>query len=44
MIGQAIIRGVRSLSPLKRGIERCYLGVTARYCGRVLEFRWHPIS
>ncbi len=44
MIGQAIIWGVRSLSPLKRGIERCHLGVTARYCGRVLEFRWHPIS
>ena len=35
---------LRSLSYLKRGIERCHLGATARYCRRVLEFRWHPIS
>jgi len=35
---------LRSLSYLKRGIERCHLGATARYRRRVLEFRWHPIS
>jgi hypothetical protein len=29
---------------LKRGIERCNLGVTARHHGRVLEFRWRTIS
>ena len=44
MIEQVIIWGVQSLSYLKRGIERCHLRATARYCGRVLEFRWHPIS
>jgi hypothetical protein len=26
-------------SYLKRGIERCHLGVTTRHRGRVLEFR-----
>ena len=35
---------LRSLSYLKGGIQRCHSGVTARYCGRVLEFRWHPIT
>jgi hypothetical protein len=37
-------QGVRSLSYLKRGIDRYHLGVTARHDGRVLEFRWHTIS
>jgi len=29
---------------LKRGIERCNLGVAARYCGCVLEFHWNTIN
>lgn len=37
-------QGVQRLSYLKRGTERCHLGVTARHHGRVLEFRWHTIS
>jgi hypothetical protein len=37
-------QGVRSLSYLKRGIERCYLGLTKRHRERVLELRWHTIS
>jgi hypothetical protein len=37
-------QGVRSLSYLKRGIERCHLGLTKRHRERVLEFRWHTIS
>jgi hypothetical protein len=37
-------QGVRSLSYLKRGIERCHLGVTKRHRERVMEFGWHPIS
>jgi hypothetical protein len=28
----------------QRGTARSRLGVIARYCGRVLEFRWHTIS
>jgi hypothetical protein len=37
-------QGVRSLSYLKRGIERCHLGLTKRHRERVLELRWHTIS
>ena len=37
-------QGVRSLSYLKRGIERCYLGLTKRHRERVLELCWHTIS
>ncbi len=37
-------QGVQSLSYLKRGIERCHLGLTKRHRERVLEFRWHTIS
>jgi hypothetical protein len=29
---------------LKRGIERCHVGVTAKHLGRVLEFRWYMTS
>jgi hypothetical protein len=37
-------QGVQRLSYLKRGIERCHLGLTKRHPGRVLEFCWHTIS
>src|ERR1700756_5088453 len=37
-------QGVRSFSYLKRGIERCYLGLTKRHRERVLELCWHTIS
>jgi hypothetical protein len=32
------------LYSLKRGSDRCPLGVTAKYRGRVLEFHWNTIS
>ena len=37
-------QGVQSLSYLKRGIDRCLLGLTKRHRERVLEFCWHMIS
>jgi hypothetical protein len=37
-------QGVQRLSYLKRGIERCHLGLTKGHPRRVLEFRWHTIS
>jgi len=37
-------QGVQRLSYLKRGTERCHLGLTKRHPGCVMEFCWHTIS
>jgi hypothetical protein len=37
-------QGVRSLSYLKRGIERCHSGLAKRHRERALEFCWHSTS